>query len=813
MKKLLLSFFCLLLAVQNYAQEGVEYKTLPTRVSIISPDSEHFDPSSLNISCHKEVVEPFVWDNSTKSYVGKIRCYFGDDIVNFTIGTPDNRIVCELEGFIENLESITEANFKVDFSQYHYVQIKAKDKRMSLYVDYIYSSEDDSGSSFPGGSHIYTNMVDNATWCKSGKYTYEPEITFDDAAVMTTEHYLIVDNRDVEEIIDIDMEKMHLVTFHVTGVEKKPLAGASIDVIPSTNADLDMELDTDDEGIGRAYLLDGSYYFGVDASYNNYFGGDDSIGEFTVSGKDIDVKYGFDDYKKVIFNISGIGLQSVALSIMKAYESNQDEYYESLSGEGVVAHEMYLPADGQFSYSINPTCSGYKFPVKNDVFEANTTDRLDIVFDEQNYTQVFFDVINKPEENYPYIKIFHNATLVRDLYIGDMSSKEMFSPGEYNYVLISNNSDLQSKGSFAISKGDEKKTITVDCAEGISKPVFFSVKNMPESIKSEYLSYEVKSENGMDLFNFSFYPGQEEPVQFSLPNGSYIFAISKDDSRGAFYHEQKVEVDDNNRNVEIDLGNYGTVRVYTTAPEGISVDDIFCIYPDGQTVNLYGEEVMVWLESGKEYSFIASGSDDNGFDMHSSEKKAVTVKAGEVVDVTLDLEIPQTDYTVSMSIRDRYAGYIKNAKVTINGEAYRSNRQGQVQTLIPVSGNSLTYRVEATGYETLEKTVQLSKMDILSQYVDIDVFLEYDGGVDGIEEQTIDKLKVLNTVVDGNLFIDNGTENMWNMIMVGLDGHVVINKNIELGINDIGVENLASGFYIVVLSNGTEQKSVKIIKR
>ena len=222
---------------------------------------------------------------------------------------------------------------------------------------------------------------------------------------------------------------------------------------------------------------------------------------------------------------------------------------------------------------------------------------------------------------------------------------------------------------------------------------------------------------------------------------------------------------------------------------------------------------MVWLESGKEYSFIASGSDDNGFDMHSSEKKAVTVKAGEVVDVTLDLEIPQTDYTVSMSIRDRYAGYIKNAKVTINGEAYRSNRQGQVQTLIPVSGNSLTYRVEATGYETLEKTVQLSKMDILSQYVDIDVFLEYDGGVDGIEEQTIDKLKVLNTVVDGNLFIDNGTENMWNMIMVGLDGHVVINKNIELGINDIGVENLASGFYIVVLSNGTEQKSVKIIKR
>ena len=53
-----------------------------------------------------------------------------------------------------------------------------------------------------------------------------------------------------------------------------------------------MELDTDDEGIGRAYLLDGSYYFGVDASYNNYFGSDDSIGEFAVSGKDIDVKPG-----------------------------------------------------------------------------------------------------------------------------------------------------------------------------------------------------------------------------------------------------------------------------------------------------------------------------------------------------------------------------------------------------------------------------------------------------------------------------------------------------------------------------------------
>lgn len=336
---------------------------------------------------------------------------------------------------------------------------------------------------------------------------------------------------------------------------------------------------------------------------------------------------------------------------------------------------------------------------------------------------------------------------------------------------------------------------------------------MPESIKSEYLSYEVKSESGMDLFNFSFYPDQEEPVQFSLPNGSYIFAISKDDSRGVFYHEQEVEIGDNNRNVEIDLGNYGAVRIYTTAPEGISVDDIFCIYPDGQTVDLYGDEVTVWLESGKEYSFIASGSNDNGFDVHSSEKKAVTVEAGEVVDVTLDMKIPQTDYTVSMSIRDRYEGYIKNAKVTINGETYRSDRYGQVQTLIPVSGNSFTYKVEASGYETLEKTIQLSKTDIMLQYIDIDVFLEYDGDVDGIEESTIDKLRILNTVVDGNLFIDNGTENMWKMVIVGLDGHAVINKNIKLGVNDISIENLASGFYIVVLSNGTEQKSVKIIKR
>lgn len=107
-------------------------------VTFISPDSEHFDPSSLNISCHKEVVEPFVWDNSTKSYVGKIRCYFGDDIVNFTIGTPDNRIVCELEGFIENLESITEANFKVDFSQYHYVPNKKQKIRECLFMLIIF---------------------------------------------------------------------------------------------------------------------------------------------------------------------------------------------------------------------------------------------------------------------------------------------------------------------------------------------------------------------------------------------------------------------------------------------------------------------------------------------------------------------------------------------------------------------------------------------------------------------------------------------------------------------------------------------------
>ena len=95
----------------------------------------------------------------------------------------------------------------------------------------------------------------------------------------------------------------------------------------------------------------------------------------------------------------------------------------------------------------------------------------------------------------------------------------------------------------------------------------------------------------------------------------------------------------------------------------------------------------------------------------------------------------------------------------------------------------------------------------------VTVVLEEDNGGSDISAVNTGDLRILNKIVDGSLEMDNNTDTDWNVRLVAIDGTNVANYRIGKGAATISVDGLSKGIYILVMDNGSVQKSVKIIKK
>ena len=213
-----------------------------------------------------------------------------------------------------------------------------------------------------------------------------------------------------------------------------------------------------------------------------------------------------------------------------------------------------------------------------------------------------------------------------------------------------------------------------------------------------------------------------------------------------------------------------------------------------------------------QYEMQAVGSNYEGFDMHISDLKPVTLEAGHLTDVVLNIDRKQEGILVELEVEDVKGHNLAGATVTLNGKVYRTNASGYL-TLADVRGDEIRMKVEAEGYLPFEKVYAVNDIYRYIGGTYMTVVLEPKGAssISGVEKGGL--LTVERTVIGQRVVISNATDKVWNVRLVSLSGAVVAQDEVPVGTTELQVGHLRKGMYLLNLYRDGMQKTVKVIKK
>lgn len=189
-------------------------------------------------------------------------------------------------------------------------------------------------------------------------------------------------------------------------------------------------------------------------------------------------------------------------------------------------------------------------------------------------------------------------------------------------------------------------------------------------------------------------------------------------------------------------------------------------------------------------TYQATASDYEGVDVHVSDLQAVTLEAGRLTDVELNIDRKQEGILVELEVENVKGHNLAGATVTLNGKVYRTNASGYL-TLADVRGDEIRMKVEAEGYLPFEKVYAVSDIYRYVGETYMNVVLMPKGGSSVSTVETDGLLSVERTVVDGRIVISNATDKVWNVRLVSLSGAVVAQDEVPAGTTELASGALA----------------------
>ncbi len=219
----------------------------------------------------------------------------------------------------------------------------------------------------------------------------------------------------------------------------------------------------------------------------------------------------------------------------------------------------------------------------------------------------------------------------------------------------------------------------------------------------------------------------------------------------------------------------------------------------------------VILDPGQ-YDIQATASDYEGVAVHVSDLQAVTLEAGRLTDVELNIDRKQEGILVELEVENVKGHNLAGATVTLNGKVYRTNASGYL-TLADVRGDEIRMKVEAEGYLPFEKVYAVSDIYryVGETYMNVVLMPKGSSSVSAVETDGL--LSVERTVVDGRIVISNATDKVWNVRLVSLSGAVVAQDEVPAGTTELQVGHLRKGMYLLNLYRDGIQKTIKVIKK
>lgn len=820
MKKILL-LLCLFLGMQTYAQD--EVRELTTVIKVTPSSSERFDVAQLQLELNGQGMPEngFVWDAASSSFKGKLSYNpYEDNFIRLYM--PDQSISYEGPILFDFYNpEITTVEVDADFSPYHYVSFTSgSPEDYNVELDYIGLSDGSSwNSSYPG---VQIRQMDDGEFLRAEEYSYElSAFTPEGISVAVKNGKLTVEDEDVAVITAEKLDDMTLVTFQVKDAEGKP--GEAEVILLQANLDLS----TDEQGSVQGYLQPGTYYYYPEMEGNYLASPATDLATFTASGKTTTVDYSFQDkgYKPVTFRTEG-DVQSGSLIISPVGMEYNEFYVNNID----FPYSVYM-VDGLYKYEVKP---GYN---ANTNFETahglvNTAENRDVVcaFHSSDYGTMRFK-LKGAEEGYAYTIYAMSGQESRatdfmpvtggDGVSGTWEAELGLKTGAYTYALerqdyATQQVDFLTLGSFDM---EEQQEVEIDLSKTESVPVEVSVANLPDFMEGRSFTCEVSTSRGERLWQFRIESG-ETKFRTRLPEGEYVFnwnsysSYSGEDGIELDYvaHETVESVSDK---VVLDFSRLAYARVKTVVPDGLEAD--YCNVSTGgdfiTEIEFEGSSTATYviLDPGQ-YDIQATASDYEGFDVHVSDLQAVTLEAGRLTDVELNIDRKQEGILVELEVENVKGHNLAGATVTLNGKVYRTNASGYL-TLADVRGDEIRMKVEAEGYLPFEKVYAVSDIYRYVGETYMNVVLMPKGGSSVSTVETDGLLSVERTVVDGRIVISNATDKVWNVRLVSLSGAVVAQDEVPAGTTELQVGHLRKGMYLLNLYRDGIQKTIKVIKK
>ena len=820
MKKFLV-LLCLFLGMQTYAQD--EVRELTTVIKVTPSSSERFDVAQLQLELNGQGMPEngFVWDATSSSFKGKLSYNpYEDNFIRLYM--PDQSI--SYEGPIHfdfGNPEITTVEVNADFSPYHYVSFTSgSPEDYNVELDYIELSDGSSwNSSYPG---VQTRQMDDGEFLRAEEYSYElSAFTPEGISVAVKNGKVTVEDEDVAVITAEKLDDMTLVTFQVKDAEGKP--GEAEVILLQANLDLS----TDEQGSVQGYLQPGTYYYYPEMEGNYLASPATDLATFTASGKTTTVDYSFQDkgYKPVVFRTEG-DVQSGSLTISPVGMEYDEFYVNNID----FPYTVYM-VDGLYKYGVQPA---YNPPMYFEVEHGlvNTAENRDVVcaFHSSDYGTMRFKLKGAEEGHYYGIHVRRGEDgwstgfnqIDEENGVSGMWEAELgLKTGAYTYALerqdyATQQVDFLTLGAFDM---EEQQEVEIDLSKTESVPVEVSVANLPDFMEGRSFTCEVSTSRGERLWQFRIESG-ETKFQTRLPEGEYVFnwnsysSYSGEDGIELDYvaHETVEGVSDK---VVLDFSRLAYARVKTVVPDGLEAD--YCNVSTGgdfiTEIEFEGSSMATYviLDPGQ-YDIQATASDYEGVDVHVSDLQAVTLEAGRLTDVELNIDRKQEGILVELEVENVKGHNLAGATVTLNGKVYRTNASGYL-TLADVRGDEIRMKVEAEGYLPFEKVYAVSDIYRYVGETYMNVVLMPKGGSSVSAVETDGLLSVERTVVDGRIVISNATDKVWNVRLVSLSGAVVAQDEVPAGTTELQVGHLRKGMYLLNLYRDGIQKTIKVIKK
>lgn len=819
MKKILL-LLCLFLGMQTYAQD--EMRELTTVIKVTPSSSERFDVAQLQLELNGQGMPEngFVWDATSSSFKGKLSYNpYEDNFIRLYM--PDQSI--SYEGpivFDFGNPEITTVEVNADFSPYHYVSFTSgSPEDYTVTLDYLGLSDGSaSGQSMPG---VVTQRMDDGEFLRAEEYSYElSAFTPEGISVAVKNGKVTVEDEDVAVVTPEKLDDMTLVTFQVKDAEGKP-AEAEVILLQAN-----LDLSTDEQGSVQGYLQPGTYYYYPEMEGNYLASPATDFATFTASGNTTTVDYSFQDkgYKPVTFRMEG-DVQSGSLTISPVGMEYDEFYVNNID----FPYTVYM-VDGLYKYGVQPA---YNPPM---YFEAehglvNTAESRDVVcsFHSSDYGTMRFKLKGAEEGHYYGIHVRRgkdgwstgfNQIDGEDGFSGMWVAELGLKTGSYTYALerqdyATQQVDFLTLGSFDM---EEQQEVEIDLSKVESVPVEVSVANLPDFMEGRSFTCEVTTPRGERLWSYRIERG-ETKFRTRLPEGEYVFnwtsysTYSGEDGIEFDYvvHETVEGVSDK---VVLDFSRLAYARVNTVVPDGLEADygNVLSKGDFITDMDFEGSGTTYVILAPGQYEMQAVGSNYEGFDMHISDLKPVTLEAGHLTDVVLNIDRKQEGILVELEVEDVKGHNLAGATVTLNGEVYRTNASGYL-TLADVRGDEIRMKVEAEGYLPFEKVYAVNDVYRYIGGTYMTVVLEPKGGSSVSAVETDGLLTVERTVVDGRIVISNATDKVWNVRLVSLSGAVVTQDEAPTGTTELQAGHLRKGMYLLNLYRDGIQKTIKVIKK